>query len=112
MSRCYDLLLAMLTLTVLLAVPAVGQTTAPWPQVGTLSCKVDPNIGLVIVGHQPLNCLFTPAPGTPSEGPPQAYDGAINTTGLNIGVSAGSILGWLCSRRAQACLLVPLPVTM
>ena len=26
--------------------------------------------------------------------PPQYYDGAINTVGLDIGVSAGSVLGW------------------
>src|SRR5208283_424258 len=26
--------------------------------------------------------------------PPQAYDGAINTVGLNIGISTGGVLGW------------------
>ncbi len=84
----------MLALTASLVVPAAAQTTQPWPQLGTLSCKVDPNIGLIIVGHQPLNCVFSPVPGTAAEGPPQAYDGAINTAGLNIGISAGSVLGW------------------
>jgi Protein of unknown function (DUF992) len=26
--------------------------------------------------------------------PPQAYDGALNTVGLDIGITAGGVLGW------------------
>jgi hypothetical protein len=37
-----------------------------------------------------MECLFTPNVQTP----PQAYDGAINTVGLNVGISAGGVLGW------------------
>ena len=37
-----------------------------------------------------MECLFTP--NDPS--PPQAYDGAINTMGLNIGISSGGVLDW------------------
>ena len=37
-----------------------------------------------------MECLFTPNTQTP----PQAYDGAINTVGLNVGISAGGVLGW------------------
>jgi hypothetical protein len=62
----------------------------PWTQVGALTCKVNPNIGFIIIGHQPMECSFTPADSSP----PQSYDGAINTVGLDIGVSAGSVLGW------------------
>ncbi len=40
-----------------------------------------------------MECLFTP--NYPS--PPRAYDGAINTMGLNIGISAGGVLGWAVS---------------
>ena len=65
-----------------------------WTQVGTLSCKVDPNIGFIIVGHQPMQCVYNQAPGTVPQVPPQSYDGAINTIGLSIGISAGSVLGW------------------
>jgi hypothetical protein len=83
------LLPAMLAVA-MLSTPAVAQAPQPWTQVGALSCKVNPNIGLVIAGHQPMECLFTP--NTPD--PPQAYDGAINTVGLNVGVSAGGVLGW------------------
>jgi hypothetical protein len=62
-----------------------------WTQVGSLMCKVDPSVGFLIVGHQPMQCTYTPGL-TPA--PPQYYDGAINTVGVDVGVSAGSVLGW------------------
>ncbi len=57
---------------------------------GGLTCKVKPNFGFIIFGHQPMECRFTP--NTPN--PPQDYEGAINTVGLDVGVTAGSVLGW------------------
>jgi len=68
-----------------------GAPPPTWTQIGALMCKVDPSVGFIIVGHQPMQCTFTPS-AAPSQ--PQYYDGAINTVGLDIGVSAGSILGW------------------
>jgi Protein of unknown function (DUF992) len=62
-----------------------------WTQVGALTCKVDPSVGFIIGGHQPMQCTFTPSLAS---APLQYYDGAINTVGLDVGVSAGSILGW------------------
>jgi hypothetical protein len=85
------LLIATLTLMAMLSSPAGAQN---WTQVGTLSCKVDPNIGFIIVGHQPMQCVYNQAPGSLPQVPPQSYDGAINTIGLSIGISAGSVLGW------------------
>ena len=87
--RRHHLLPAILAVA-FLSVPAVAQAPQPWTQVGALSCKVNPNIGFIIAGRQSLECQFTP--NTPD--PPQAYDGAINTVGLNIGISAGGVLGW------------------
>ena len=95
MFKLCHLFVAAIALAASLAAPAAAQGPPPWAQVGTLSCKVDPNIGFIIVGHQPMQCLFTPTPTTPPQGPSQAYDGAINTAGLNIGVSAGSTLTWI-----------------
>jgi hypothetical protein len=69
---------------------AAAQAQQSWTQVGSLACKVNPNIGFIIFGHQPMECRFTPSDQTP----PQPYDGAINTVGLDIGISAGSVLGW------------------
>ena len=86
------LLLASLALAAALLVPVAGHAQS-WTQVGTLSCKVDPNIGFIIVGHQPMQCIYQSAPSVPA-GPPQIYDGALNTVGLSIGFSAGSALAW------------------
>ncbi len=87
--RRHLLLFAILAVA-MFSVPAAAQAPQPWTQVGVLSCKVNPNIGFVIVGRQSLECQFTP--NTPD--PLQAYDGAINTVGLNVGISAGGVLGW------------------
>jgi len=86
----HHLLLATLALAAVLAVPAAAQAPQSWTQVGGLSCTVDPNIGFIIFGHQPMHCLFTPNAPLP----PEAYEGAINTVGLNVGISAGGVLGW------------------
>jgi len=89
-KRFYVFVLAALALAAAFSSPAAAQTP-PWTQIGSLLCKVNPNIGFILVGHQPMECTFTPtlAPATP-----QYYDGAINTVGIDIGISAGSILGW------------------
>src|SRR5271156_3942885 len=74
-----------------LSLPAAAQGTQPWTQVGSLMCTVNPSVGFIFVGHQPMECTYTQ---TLAPAPPQYYDGAINTVGLDIGVSAGSVLGW------------------
>jgi hypothetical protein len=73
---------------VLLSVAAQAQS---WTQVGALMCKVDPSVGFIIVGHQPMQCTYTPSL---APAPPQYYDGAINTLGIDLGVSAGGVLAW------------------
>lgn len=73
----------------LLTAPAVAQTGAGWTQVGMLSCRLNPSIGFIIAGHQTMECRFTQ-----NRLPPQAYEGALNTVGLDIGISAGGVLGW------------------
>jgi Protein of unknown function (DUF992) len=89
--RFYRIFAALFAMSVALAAPAAVQAQQPWTQVGSLMCKVNPNIGFVIFGHQPMECTYTP---TLAAAPPQYYDGAINTVGLDIGISAGSVLGW------------------
>src|ERR1035438_123986 len=63
---------------------------ASWTQVGMLTCKLNPSIGFVIFGHQSMECRFVQNPPFP----PQAYDGALNTVGLDLGITAGGVLGW------------------
>src|SRR5216684_5943519 len=38
--------------------PAKAQTPATWPQVGMLTCKLNPSIGFVIIGYQSMDCSF------------------------------------------------------
>ena len=84
------LTLAVLTLSVMLTAPADAQAPGQWTQAGMIRCKLNPSIGFIIAGHQSMECSFTPN-GT---SPPQAYQGALNTVGLDIGISAGGVLGW------------------
>src|SRR4026207_2093661 len=71
-------------------IPASAQSGKPWTQVGMLTCKLNPSIGFIIAGHQSMECRYVPGAG----GPSQAYDGALNTVGLSIGVTAGGVLNW------------------
>jgi hypothetical protein len=55
-----------------------------------LTCRLNPSIGFVIFGHQSMECRLVPNPPLPA----QAYEGALNTIGLDLGVTAGGVLGW------------------
>jgi ABC-type amino acid transport substrate-binding protein len=75
----------------LFAVTGSASAQAPaWTQTGMLTCKLNPSIGFIIVGHQSMECRFVPS--TPS--PPQFYDGALNTVGIDIGIVGGGALAW------------------
>src|SRR5258708_97045 len=63
---------------------------APWTQVGMLTCKLNPSIGFVIFGHQSMECRFVQNPPFPV----QFYEGALNTVGVDLGISAGGALAW------------------
>jgi len=85
---CHRLLLVALALAATLAEPVAAQAPQSWTLVGSLDCKVDPNVGFTISGHQSMRCLFTPNAPIPSE----AYAGALNTQDQNAGISPGSVL--------------------
>ena len=53
-----------------------------------LTCKLNPSIGFVIAGHQSMECRYVPS--NPAN-PPQAYLGALNTVGIDIGITAGGV---------------------
>jgi hypothetical protein len=76
---------------IVFAVPAFAQAPGNWTQVGMLTCKLNPSIGFIIAGHQSMDCRYVPS--SPAN-PPQAYQGALNTVGIDIGISAGGVLGW------------------
>src|SRR5262249_34865464 len=92
--QLYRLTLATLALIVAFCLPSAAQAPQapqPWTQVGSSVCKVVPNMGFISAGHQPMQCTYTPSL---APAPPQYYDGAINTVGIDVGVSAGSVLAW------------------
>ncbi|MCC8944030.1 hypothetical protein ACVMIH_000491 [Bradyrhizobium sp. USDA 4503] len=72
------------------SVSSAGAQQASWTQIGMLACKLDPSVGFVIFGHQSMSCRFTQNPPLPT----QLYEGALNTIGIDIGVSAGGALAW------------------
>ncbi|HVI11580.1 MAG TPA: DUF992 domain-containing protein [Pseudolabrys sp.] len=88
---CHRLLLATLALTATLAEPTAAQAPQSWTLAGSLDCKVDPNVGFSIPGHQSMRCLFTPTVPISSE----AYAGALNTLDQNPGINAGSVFGFV-----------------
>jgi hypothetical protein len=69
--------------------PTLAQTPSAWAQAGTLTCRLNPSIGFVIFGHQSMECKFSPV-----SGPMQAYDGAINTVGIDLGATSGGRFAW------------------
>ena len=79
---------AMFIVTALIVGPA-GTQAQTWAQAGMLRCRLNPSIGFVIFGHQSMECSFQPV-----SGPVQGYEGAINTVGLDLGVSEGGRLAW------------------
>ncbi|MGB8587022.1 MAG: DUF992 domain-containing protein, partial [Pseudolabrys sp.] len=81
---------ASFALIAVLAAPADAQSPTSWTQAGMLRCLVNPSIGFIVAGHQSMECTFTQNAPIP----PQAYYGALNMIGLNIGISAGGVFGW------------------
>ena len=69
--------------------PALAQGQN-WTQSGMLRCKLNPSIGFVIFGHQSMECRFVPS----LPGPPQIYEGALNTVGIDVGVVGAGGLAW------------------
>lgn len=83
-------ILAAFALIAVLATPAGAQTPSSWTQVGMLTCKLNPSIGFIIAGHQSMECSFAQN----AQYPLQAYLRALNTVGLDVGITAGGVLGW------------------
>src|ERR1700755_2041808 len=68
----------------------VASQAPTWTQTGMLSCKLNPSIGFVIFGHQSMEWRFVPS----VPGPPQFYEGALNTVGIDIVVVGTGGLAW------------------
>jgi Protein of unknown function (DUF992) len=108
MVRNY-LLLATLALGAMFAEQATAQS---WTQVGTLSCRVDPNIGFIIVGHQPMQCVYMQAPNAIPQVPPQSYDGALARSASPLGSAQEACWAGRSLHRPRAYLLARSQVSM
>jgi len=81
--------LAMLCVAAIMA-SAEAQAQRGWIQAGVLTCRLHPSVGFIVGGHQTMGCVFAPSGPFPR----QFYVGALNTVGLDIGVTAGGVLAW------------------
>jgi hypothetical protein len=84
-----SIVLALIVLAWASVSPASAQSP-PGTNVGALTCKMAPSIGLLFGSRQRMACRF--APNGPW--PPEAYVGVMNTIGLDIGVTAGGVMAW------------------
>jgi hypothetical protein len=83
-------LLAVLALAALSTGPAQTQAQQAWAQAGVLTCRLNPSIGFIIFGHQSMECRFQQVAPYPAQG----YEGAINTVGLDIGITGTGAFAW------------------
>lgn len=74
---------------------AVATAMAPSPasaasvKIGLLTCATGPSIGLLITSSEKISCSFVPDAGTPEH-----YSGHIRKFGLDIGITAASVIIW------------------
>jgi Protein of unknown function (DUF992) len=69
--------------------PSAAQQPSSYARSGVLNCTMSPSIGFIIGSHQTVACRFDPHHGVP-----ERYVGALTTLGLDIGITAGSLMGW------------------
>jgi hypothetical protein len=80
---------ALAALAVAFVSPASAQTQ-PGTNVGTLTCKMGPSVGLILGSRQKMACQFVPNGRSASE----LYVGVMNSIGLDIGNTAGGAMAW------------------
>ncbi|TPM25587.1 DUF992 domain-containing protein [Mesorhizobium sp. B2-3-4] len=61
-------------------------------ELGTLECAISGGTGFIFGSSKDLSCTFTPADKTFA---PEAYFGAINKYGLDIGTTRQAVMRWL-----------------
>lgn len=79
---------AALALAGSVATPSVAQD-AKRVKVGILTCAAGPSIGLLITSKEKINCSFQP-----DQNETEHYSGHIRKFGLDIGVTAASVIVW------------------
>jgi hypothetical protein len=59
-------------------------------QIGTLTCSLSSNIGMVVGSQRNVSCMFRGGSGEPDE----PYTGTMTRFGLDLGVTTGSVIIW------------------
>lgn len=72
------------------ATPADAQRRGHYERVGTLECKVAPNVSFVVGSIRTAGCIFYPANSRRA----QRYRADIGRIGLDLNLSAGGTLVW------------------
>src|SRR3974390_376275 len=77
---------------------AMAQTSPPAPpgtNVGVLTCRRGPSIGLILGSRQRMACRFVPS----GPFPPEMYAGVMGSIGLDLGITAGGGAGGTDARK-------------
>ncbi|TPN80623.1 DUF992 domain-containing protein [Mesorhizobium sp. CU2] len=87
-------MLKVTVIAIIVAVAPTGQVRAErgGVELGVLDCAIGGGTGFVFGSSKDLNCTFTPADKTFA---PEAYFGAVNKYGLDIGTTSQSVMRWL-----------------
>lgn len=89
MGRFGAVVAAVVTLLCLPSSQALAQARGS-VQVGSLTCRLAPTVGLIVGSRQRMTCQFNRSQG----GRPERYSGAVTRIGLDLGVTGGGIMTW------------------
>lgn len=83
-------LLAAAAAIVALSAVSVTPADARYQRVGTLECRVAPNVSFIIGSVKYMNCVFRSSRG----GRPHRYTARNSRIGLDLNISAGGVFAW------------------
>ena len=84
---------AAFVIAAIVAVSTLGAgptSAASGVNVGRLTCKISAGVGLILGSKKSIACSFKPAGG----GAVEKYSGSITKVGLDIGITAKSVIVW------------------
>ena len=87
-------MLKTITAAAIIAIAWTGQTRAQDQglELGVLDCAIGGGTGFIFGSSKDLSCTFTPADKSFA---PEAYFGAVNKYGLDIGTTKQTVMQWL-----------------
>ena len=75
--------------TFVVALAASISTAQAATEIGVLECRAGPRLGLIVGGFQRMNCVFKPKVGVV-----QQYRATEGRIGLDIGITASTVMVW------------------